>query len=162
MPRKRKRAYNQHRCMAVICARTATTDKALIEIVREKSYLPNQDAVYEWLRNDSELAKMYAQAKEEQLDYIAFDTMRIAEEIDNPNKARNMIDARKWLTSKLNPHKYGDRLELNGTLDVRERDAQGLESGLAIAALLVQIRDRAIADGTITPKQITLEDKPAM
>ena len=58
---------------------------------------------------------MYARAREERADLLAKEILEIA---DAPCKdtvevqhARNRIDTRKWLASKLAPRKYGDRAE---------------------------------------------------
>jgi hypothetical protein len=56
-----------------------------------------------------------ARAREERADLLAKEILEIA---DAPCKdavevqhARNRIDTRKWLASKLAPRKYGDRVE---------------------------------------------------
>lgn len=139
-------------------------DKYSMRQIAAMEGMPTKETMRKWLTEDSELAAQFARAMElraeSRSDAIDDITARLlAGELD-PNQAKVASDNEKWAASKENPKKYGDRLELNGTLDVRERDAQGLESGLAIAALLIQIRDRAIADGTITPKLITSDDKP--
>jgi hypothetical protein len=55
------------------------------------------------------------QAKAElQVDQIA----EIADTEPDPNRARVMIDARKWYASKMSPHKYGDRIDLNITQSI--------------------------------------------
>ena len=58
---------------------------------------------------------MYARAREERADLLAKEILEIA---DAPCKdavevahARNRLDTRKWLASKLAPRKYGDRVE---------------------------------------------------
>jgi hypothetical protein len=58
---------------------------------------------------------MYARAREERADLLAKEILEIA---DAPcadqvavQHARNRIDTRKWLASKLAPRKYGDRVE---------------------------------------------------
>ena len=146
MPRnKGNNRYNRKRCMLIICRDTAHSDKSLIEICKAKCYLPKADTVQTWLGEASDrglmYAQMYARAKDQQIDYVAFDTMRIAEG-ENTNKARNMIDARKWLAAKLNPRKYGDRLEFTGALDIT-RDVSSLETALAVSSLLEKIAARA-------------------
>jgi len=36
------------------------------------------------------------------------------------NRSRLRVDSRKWLASKLNPKKYGDKLELDGNIRVEQ------------------------------------------
>lgn len=51
--------------------------------------------------------------------------------------ARLEVDARKWLASKLLPKRYGDRLELDGGIDVKTPDAKQVltELGSILAKL---------------------------
>ena len=67
---------------------------------------------HEWREDFSDL---YARAREERADLLAKEILEIA---DAPCKdavevahARNRLDTRKWLASKLAPRKYGDRVE---------------------------------------------------
>jgi hypothetical protein len=62
-----------------------------------------------------DFSDMYARAREERADLLAKEILEIA---DAPCKdavelahARNRLDTRKWLASKLAPRKYGDRVE---------------------------------------------------
>src|SRR6266436_4221562 len=61
------------------------------------------------------ISDMYARAREERADRLFEELFEIA---DKPCKdavevahARNRLDTRKWLASKLAPRKYGDRVE---------------------------------------------------
>lgn len=66
------------------------------------------------------LANFYARAQEARSEGFADEIVEIADTELDYNRARNKIDARKWVASKILPGKYGDRLELNvnGTLDL--------------------------------------------
>src|SRR6266851_9669037 len=66
-------------------------------------------------RAREDFSDMYARAREERADLLAKEILEIA---DAPCKdavevahARNRLDTRKWLASKLAPRKYGDRAE---------------------------------------------------
>ena len=135
--------YNKARCTLIICHHTASSSKSLDEICAQRKYLPHADTFRRWIADGGEECRKYAQAKDAQADYLAFETIYIADTEKNPNKARNMIDARKWIASHLNPRKYGDKLELGGSIDVQTRDVRSLETALAISALLQSIADRA-------------------
>ena len=82
---------------------------------------------YAWakgqLRSDPELKIAYQQAVEDRADRLAEELMELAdtpmpEGLDGPSKSawvqqlRLRVDTRKWLTSKLRPKIYGDRLDL--------------------------------------------------
>ena len=81
-----------------------------------------------WIDDDEVKAKQYARACEERADYLADQILEIADSSEGDlyvddngetkidgntvQRARTQIDARKWLLSKLNPKKYGDKVDL--------------------------------------------------
>ncbi|WP_428562480.1 MAG: hypothetical protein ACP59X_21495 [Solidesulfovibrio sp. DCME] len=79
--------------------------------------MPSASTVYAWLRQYQEFAAQYARAREVQADVLADEILEIADSDLDPNRARVMIDARKWLAGKLRPKKYGDRVELDHKVD---------------------------------------------
>ena len=155
MPRKHK--YDRKRCMLVICRRIGSSDKSLDAICDAKPYLPAASTIISWVAEGGSHAEQYAQAKQQQADFIAHQVIDIADTEPNPNTARNRIDARKWYASKLHPAKYGDRLELQGSMDVTTRDVGSLETALAVTALLERIGARQQSND-IPPQ---LSHKPA-
>ena len=79
--------------------------------------MPAASTVYSWLRQYPEFSQRYARAREVQADVLADEILEIADSDLDPNRARVMIDARKWLAGKLRPKKYGDRVELDHKVD---------------------------------------------
>ena len=88
----------------------------------------NQSTFNLWLNQDAELAEEYARAREDLIEYIASETIAIADQpvgsTDNGStdsgavqKQRLQVDTRKWLLSKLAPKKFGDKLTLTGDED---------------------------------------------
>jgi len=80
--------------------------------------------VYYRINNDKELLERYTRACDERTQNLA---ESIYEDMDetktkkmDANVARVVIDTKKWLLSKLNPKKYGDRVEqiVSGSLNV--------------------------------------------
>jgi hypothetical protein len=65
---------------------------------------------------DADFGQRYAHARKMQAAAIAEDVVRVADEEDDPAKGRVRSDARKWLASRLDPEKFGDRnkTELTG------------------------------------------------
>jgi hypothetical protein len=90
--------------------------------------MPAASTVYAWLRQYPEFSDTYAHAREIQADMLAEEILEIADSDLDPNRARVMIDARKWLASKLRPKKYGDRVEL----DHKVEDGRGMTVELVI------------------------------
>ena len=79
--------------------------------------MPAASTVYAWLGQYPVFQDMYARAREVQADVLADEILEIADSDLDPNRARVMIDARKWLAGKLRPKKYGDRVELDHKVD---------------------------------------------
>jgi len=92
------------------------TGKSLREICAMEG-MPGASTVYVWLGQYREFSDMYARAREVQADVLADEIIEIADTEPDPNRARVMIDARKWLASKLRPKKYGDHLKLDHTVE---------------------------------------------
>lgn len=114
--------------MRIICRRLAEGE-ALIDICETKG-LPGYSTVLAWRAEDATFQEMYARAREDQADWHADAIIRIADTEEDPAKARNRIDARKWAASKLKPKVYGERLQLDADVTFSIPDEQ-LESRVA-------------------------------
>jgi hypothetical protein len=89
--------------------------------------MPSSKTFYNWLESDEDKVKRYARACELRADTIFEDILDIADDSSNDittdplgnerlntefvQRARLRVDARKWIVSKLNPKKYGDKIE---------------------------------------------------
>lgn len=97
----------------------------------------------EWLRNE------YARAKEHNADYMAEEILEICDDVSNEitfdkdgnpvidgfyvQRARVMIDTRKWLMGKLKPKKYGDKVDLtssDGSMTPKTADADAIRNAV--------------------------------
>lgn len=85
----------------------------------------NQSTFTLWMRDDEELAKEYARAREDLIERMANEIMEISDqdvEISEEGKKdwaaiqkhKLQVDTRKWLLSKLAPKRYGEKLEISG------------------------------------------------
>lgn len=75
----------------------------------------NASTFYEMLK-DEEKSKIYARACEDRADLMADEILSIADNTDNRDNVivqrdRLRVDSRKWLLAKLQPKKYGDKIE---------------------------------------------------
>ncbi|MGL4560223.1 MAG: hypothetical protein ACRCV5_22205 [Afipia sp.] len=113
----------------VICIGLAS-GRSLKNILETEQGMPSRQTVYQWLMNDASFSDNYTRAREAQADYYADEIADIADTESDPNKARVRIDARKWAAGKLKPKVYGDRLQLDGDMNVSMSDAQ-LDARLA-------------------------------
>ncbi|MBE6377221.1 MAG: hypothetical protein E7051_00205 [Lentisphaerae bacterium] len=125
-PAKKQRKHRQ----SAICSGIITeTIKDLIceEIAKGKSLsavcrdnLIVQSSVYSQLSKDEEFAERYARARERQADFYADEVIELADNcsgsLEDSNRTRLQIDARKWACGKLHPRKYSDKasMELSG------------------------------------------------
>lgn len=97
--------------------------------IEAKEGMPSKQDILRWLRESKEFQSQYAHAREEQADALVEEMIDIADDISRdivPNdegklvidgfaaqRARVMIDTRKWAASKLKPKKYGDKVDVN-------------------------------------------------
>jgi len=101
--------------------------RALRKILKDDEDMPSTQTFYKWIDEDVDKSKQYARACEVRADAIFDDIIEIADdssgdkiitdngEIINSEfvaRSRIKIDARKWIASKLNPKKYGDKLDV--------------------------------------------------
>ena len=101
--------------------------RALRNVLKDEN-MPSTSTFYQWLDNDEVKAKQYARATEVRADIIFDDILSIADENTNDTsinengievvnndviqRSRLRIDARKWVLSKLNPKKFGDKTDI--------------------------------------------------
>lgn len=132
----------------VICDRIAEGES--LRKICTSAELPSRETVRKWLREDEGFAGQYARAREEQADYYADKIIEIADEAEDPQKARVQIDARKWVASKLKPKVYGDRIQQDVTINELDGlTGSQLDGRLAAveAAIDAEARKTAAADG---------------
>lgn len=74
--------------------------------------MPGRGTVIKWLTKYPQFDAQYARARQFQADKLADEIVEIADTVTDPQLARNMIDARKWMAGKMRPQRYGDRVEV--------------------------------------------------
>jgi len=98
------------------------------------------------LRADPDLAARFHQATLDRADVLADEIIRIADDPSHDANARRvMVDARKWVASKLRPSVYGEHMQVehSGTIDTGGLSAHDL-SRLAETLALERARREAI------------------
>lgn len=100
--------------------------KSLISALNTNG-MPSTSTFYIWLEEDSEKSKRYARACEARELLIFDEILTIADkqgaDVDEKdgievinhnviNRNRLQIDARKWVLGKMNPKKYGDKVDV--------------------------------------------------
>lgn len=115
---------------ARIIQRIESGTESVRTILKDKD-LPGSETFYKWLAKDEEKAKQYARATKIRADNIFDEMFDIADNSENDymnkvvagevtrvldpeniQRSRLRIDTRKWGLSKLNPKKYGDKLDM--------------------------------------------------
>lgn len=98
--------------------------------------MPTSTTFYEWIDNDEQKSLHYARACEKRADAIFEEILDISDDASNDftladigdgiqiekfnsehvQRSKLRVDARKWMLSKMNPKKYGDKVqqELSG------------------------------------------------
>ncbi len=120
-----------------ICARI--TDGMSLRAACDFDDVPTRETIRLWLESDDgELVAQYERAREEQADHYADEIIEIADNQDiEPNSRRIMVDARKWIASRLKPKVYGDKLAIGGADDLPAikteviNEAEAFRSGIA-------------------------------
>lgn len=100
--------------------------RALRNVLKDDK-MPSTSTFYQWLDSNEEKAKQYARATQVRADIIFDEIIDIADDSSGDKKvvehgevmdgeyvarSRIRIDTRKWVLSKLNPKKYGDKTDI--------------------------------------------------
>ncbi len=93
--------------------------ETLSTICKDKN-MPMRNTVYRWRRSYPEFGEAYQLAQEEHTDALVDQAGEIVDTEQNPQLGKVRADHRRWLASKLNRSKYGDKLDIqhNVTIDI--------------------------------------------
>ena len=140
----RPSSYSERTAFA-ICSRLAAGE-SLVSICDDK-HLPHAATVYRWLDVNEAFRDRYTRARESQADALFVEILKISDDGRNDwmaregdggsgwalngehvQRSRLRIDARKWMAGKLRPKKYGDKQEIELTVQpiVIAKDAEDL------------------------------------
>lgn len=100
------------------------------------------------LQSDKAAAAEYARALEIKADLLADEVITIADTAEDSQKARNQIDVRKWVASKLYAQRYGERIDLNVT--------QTIDVGATLAEARARLRPVSDLTKTIDAQAIDM------
>ncbi len=86
--------------------------KSVREICRQDEK-PSLFTVYSWIHEDKDFAEQYARATELRAENMFDEITEIADNTKGEaNRDRLRVDARKWVLSKMQPKKYGEKLDI--------------------------------------------------
>ncbi len=124
---------------AKICERLAEGE-TLRSICRDPA-MPDKATVLRWLadKKKADFREQYVYAREMQADALFDEALEIADDAsgdwstdkdgkkvldhENIQRSRLRVDTRKWAAGKMAPKKYGDKLDLGGSIGLRWEDA---------------------------------------
>jgi hypothetical protein len=124
---------------AGICRRLAEGE-TLRSVCRDKA-MPDKATVLRWLadKKKADFRERYVYAREMQADALFDEALEIADDAsgdwtedkdgkkvvnhENIQRSRLRVDTRKWAAGKMAPKKYGDKLDLGGSIGLRWEDA---------------------------------------
>ena len=85
--------------------------------------MPNRATVHRWLLADTDFCDQYARAREIQAEEIFDEILEISDDSSRDgqkrinreaiDRAKLKIDARKWVLSRMELKKYGNRMEID-------------------------------------------------
>ncbi len=77
--------------------------------------MPCASTVFLWLTKHQEFSDNYAKAVDERAAGMFDDMLDIADDVEpeasHVAKARLRVDTRKWALARMNPKKYGDKIQ---------------------------------------------------
>jgi len=136
-----------------ICRRIA--DGESLRAICRDDRMPATSTVCLWLADDETFREQYARARELQADalfdeileisdraekdYRVDDEGRLTVDSENIQRAKLMVDSRKWMAAKLRPKKYGDA----STLKLTDGDGGKVLSPTDIEAAVMSIIAKA-------------------
>ena len=124
---------------AEICRRLAEGE-TLRSVCRDKA-MPDKATILRWLadKKKADFREQYVYAREMQADALFDEALEIADDAsgdwttdkdgkkvldhENIQRSRLRVDTRKWAAGKMAPKKYGDKLDLGGSIGLRWEDA---------------------------------------
>jgi len=100
-------------------------------LLRKKDSMPSHTTFYNWIKNDAELFAKYARALIVRADVLVDELIDIADDGSNDtttiigksgveievedkewtSRSKLRLDTRKWIAARMNPKKYGDKVE---------------------------------------------------
>jgi len=93
-----------------ICERIANGES--LRTICKEDNMPERKSIHNWLFKYPDFLHHYEESRELQADTYADEMEDIArDETIDVQRARLIVDTRKWVSSKLKPKKYGDKID---------------------------------------------------
>jgi len=129
-----------------ICSEISVTTLGLKSLCKLHEDFPSHATIFNWLATNKAFLDLYTRAKEMQAENIADEMLEIADDGSNDlmtivkgdqsyemenkevtSRSKLRIETRKWISSKLLPKKYGEKIQQDITITGVETTVTGTE-----------------------------------
>ena len=93
-----------------ICARIAEGES--VRSIARDNEMPTASTIFKWRLDIDTFSEQYDNAKDIGLEVRAEEIEEIAEEHKDVQRAKLIIDTKKWNMSKLKPKRFGDKMDV--------------------------------------------------
>lgn len=138
-------SYDRETLLPKLCAQLEE-GLPLITICAERGF-PNRSTIQRWCDDDPEIAARIARARSLGYEALAERAVENAKKAKDAALGRLAFDADRWLLSKIDPKRYGDRIQTAQT-DVEGNDVEPVDPASAIASILASAKQRRDGDGS--------------
>jgi hypothetical protein len=112
-PVGRPTAYNDE-IAEKICEHLAA-GWSLVRTCQQEGY-PNASTVFTWQQKHPEFREKYEDAQQRRTEFLSEQLTDIADETTGDvQRDKLRVDTRKWVLARMNPKRWGDRVETNHT-----------------------------------------------
>lgn len=98
----------------------------------------------EWIKRNPNYNARYAAARINRAEWHVQDIENLMDEVRqdklDPAKARVIAENKRWVASRMDPHLWGDKIEVNANVNVGERYLDAIK-GLVIDAEFHEVND---------------------
>jgi hypothetical protein len=108
-----------------------------LRTICKSSGMPTFVTVFNWRRAHPEFLEQYARAREDQADALVEEMLDVARKAVKAKSSEEvqgyklLVDTLKWRASKMKPRNYGDKLQLEAEVSVRQMTDEQLNARLA-------------------------------
>lgn len=88
---------------------------SLVKICQQEGF-PSTTAVFNWQMKNPEFREKYDEAQRKRTEFLSEQLWDIADETTGDvQRDKLRVDTRKWVLARMNPKRWGDRVETNHT-----------------------------------------------
>lgn len=123
-----------------VCQRIEKGESARQAILNTKGI--SRTTFHEWLNQDETFSGQYARATKIRESVLFDEIIEIADDDSKKSdqRSRLMVDARKWVLSKMNPKKYGDKMDMTTDGDKIQNNPLVLADGRTIDDVVNELK----------------------